>query len=349
MPKIIGSSYNFPAKAIPQQIVKETVFEIFEGKIPALEKVLNAFDNSRIAHRHLVMPLDWYRQKIAPAERNRIYQKEGGELLCKAVQKCLTSADLAPDQITHIIFVSSTGLATPTLDTRLIDDLGLPRSTTRIPIWGLGCAAGVSGMARAFDHCLAHPKATVLVAAMECCSLNFLEGDLSRKNLIATALFSDGAAAALIAGDDIPREGPRILVTHSYLFPNSSQIMGWDFRDEGMELLLSPRLPSLVKEGIGKQIEAILEKIGLSRYDLTHYLLHPGGARVIDACREALGLQRGELDLTEEELRCHGNTSSVSILAVLSRWLRNSETHSGYGIVASFGPGFSAELLLIRN
>ncbi len=349
MPKILASRHAFAPHVVTQAGVREVVAEIFTGRMADLSRHLAVFDNARIATRHLMMPLDWYRLRISAAERNRIYQEQGGELLLAAARAVLEGAEVAPEEIDQVIFVSSTGLATPTLDVRLINELGVRRTASRLPLWGLGCAAGASGLSRAFDYCLAHPGARVLVTALECCSLNFLEGDLSRKNLIATALFSDGAAAAVVAGDGVAEGVVQILSTHSTLFPGSARIMGWDFRDEGMSLVLSPRLPVLVKEGLAKEIDALLVQEGVRRSELVHHLFHPGGAKIIDACREALGLSAADLALSEAELNSHGNTSSVSVLAVLSRWLEGDFRRQGYGVLGSFGPGFSSELLLLRS
>jgi len=349
MPQILASRNAFAPHAVPQRSVRTAAAELFAGKIPNLGRLLEVFDNSRIATRHLMMPLDWYRQKSSVAVRNRIYQQQGGALLLAAARAALENAGLVPEQIDQVIFVSSTGLASPTLDVRLINELGLRRTVSRLPLWGLGCAAGAAGLSRAFDFCLARPSARVLVAALECCSLNFLSGDMSRKNLVATALFSDGAAAAVVAGDGASEGTVQILATRSCLFPGTSRVMGWDFLDEGMELVLSPRLPVLVKDGLAKEIDALLTQAGMQRDEIVHYLFHPGGAKIIDACGAALGLTTDDLALSEAELGEHGNTSSVSVLAVLSRWLEEESRRPGYGVLGSFGPGFSAELLLVKS
>lgn len=349
MPQILASRNAFAPHAVPQQVVKAAVAQLFAGRMGDLSRLLGVFDNSRIATRHLLMPLDWYRQGASVAERNRIYQQQGGELLLAAARAALEAAGLVPEQIDQIIFVSSTGLATPTLDVRLIDELGLRRDVSRLPLWGLGCAAGASALARAFDYCLAHPAARVLVTALECCSLNFMPDDPSRKNLVATALFSDGAAAVVVSGDDAAEVGVPILATRSCLLPASSQIMGWDFRNEGMLLVLSPRLPALVKGWLAQEVDGLLAAEGVHRSAVVHYLLHPGGAKIIDACRDALGLGAADLALSESELNRHGNTSSVSVLAVLADWLEEDCRRPGYGVLGSFGPGFSIELLLLRS
>lgn len=349
MPRIVAVASAFPPNIVPQAAVREAVGQIFAGRIPGLERLLAVFDHSRIVTRNLVRPLDWYCQPQSAQERNRIYLDEGLELLARATQCCLEQASCEPAAIDHVIAVSSTGHAAPSLDARLINRLGLRPDVTRLPVWGLGCAAGAAGLARAFDHCRAHPRATVLLVALETCSLTFMSSDLSKKNLIGTAIFADGAAAVLVAGVEAAGSGPRLLATRSHLFPQSENIMGWEFGDTGMQLILSPRLPAVVKEELPRLVDGFLRSRGLDRSDLSHYLTHPGGAKVVDAYREALGLRNGELDLTEEVLREHGNVSSVSVLVVLERWLASQRARqSGYGLLSAFGPGFSAEQVLLE-
>jgi len=349
MPQILASCHVFAPHAVPQAGVREAVAELFAGKMAGLPRLLAVFDHARIATRRLMRPLSWYGKGASAAECNRIYQEEGGAMLLAAARAALARARVAPEEIDQVLFVSSTGLSTPTLDVRLINELVLRPTVSRLPLWGLGCAAGASGLSRAFEYCQGRPQARVLVAALECCSLNFLAGDLSRKNLVATALFSDGAAAAVVAGDGVATAGVEIVATRSTLFADSSRIMGWDFRDEGMALVLSPRLPLLVREKLAPEVDALVAAEHVERSEVVHYLFHPGGARIIDACREALELRPADLALTEEELGRHGNTSSVSVLAVLSSWLEGACRTPGYAILGSFGPGFSSELLLLRS
>lgn len=349
MPSILAAHCRYPEFTVPQQQVRDAVARLFAGRLAELPRLLAIFDHARIASRDLMRPLDWYLQPAPPAERNRIYQQEGGALLVAAARDCLEAAKVAAETIDQVIFVSSTGLATPTLDVRLCNELGLPQRVSRLPLWGLGCAAGAAGLARARDYCLAHPRARVLVTALECCSLTLLAEDSSRKNLLATALFSDGAAAVLVAGDQSGYTGVQILASSSHLFPRSESVMGWAFRDQGMELLLSPRLPALVKAEAAVLIDSFLAEQGLDRSELRDFLFHPGGAKILDACRETLELPEAALALSEGVLRRHGNTSSVSVLAVLQDWLARDDRARGEALLATFGPGFSAELLLLRS
>jgi len=351
MPSILSASHASPPNSIRQEFLKTAVAELYSGRIPDLDvqRIHEVFDHSRIRERAFLMPPDWYLAPRTPEERNRVYMEKGLELLVRASRGCLASAGCRPEQVDHVIFVSTTGLSTPTLDSYLINELGLPRKTTRMPMWGLGCAAGAAGISRAFDYCLAHPEARVLLAALETCSLNFMEGDLSKKNLVAMSLFADGCAAVLIAGDAVEAEGPRILATRSHLFPDSYRIMGWDVVEKGFRLVLSPKLPELIRTELRPLVDAFLLSRDLTRSDIVHYLTHPGGAKVIDTIREALDLSNGELRLAEEVLRDCGNVSSVSVLIVLERWMSNGgRADPGYGLLSAFGPGFSAELVLLR-
>jgi alkylresorcinol/alkylpyrone synthase len=349
MPRIVAAAHAFPPHSVSQQTVREAVRRIFTGTLKDLESMLSVFDNSRIDSRQFMMPLEWYLEPRSQSERIRVYQQHGLELACEAARICLARADCRADQVDHVVFVSSTGHATPTLDAHIINQLGMRPDTSRVPVWGLGCAAGASGLSRANDHCLAHPSHRVLLVALECCSLTFMAGDVTKKNLVATSLFADGAAAVLIGGDLSGECGPAIVATRSHLFPDSYRIMGWDFMDEGMQLVLSPKLPLVVRQEVPGLVNEFLSAHSLTRHDMVHFITHPGGARVVDAYREALQLTDENLRQTEDVLRRHGNMSSVSVLVVLEQWLAAGGTRTtGHGLLSAFGPGFSAELLLIK-
>jgi alkylresorcinol/alkylpyrone synthase len=351
LPTIVSVSSALPPNVVLQEVLKAAVADVFSGLVPGMEvrRILDMFDRSRIDRRHFMMPIDWYLTPRTPEERNGVFMDKGLDLLIGASQACLDKAGCGPDQVDHVVFVTTTGLSTPTLDCHLINRLGLSSGTTRLPIWGLGCAAGAAGLARAFDYCLAHPGGRVLVAALETCSLTLLEEDRSKKNLVALSLFSDGCAAALVAGDGAgDGRGPRILSTRSHLYPDSYRVMGWDIVGKGFRLVLSPDLPELVRTAFRPQVDAFLLSRDLRLRDVSHYIMHPGGAKVIDAVREALGLAGGELRIAESVLRDHGNISSASVLLVLERWMaEGGMDEPGFGLLAAFGPGFSAEMALL--
>ena len=349
MPKIVSATAAMPGHVYSQDDIKAAVSRLFAHEEAEFKRALTVFDNSRITKRQFMMPVEWYLSPRSAAERNRIYREKGLELALMAARDCLAKAGCNPEEINAIIFVSSTGIATPTIDTHIINDLGMKPSVVRLPLWGLGCAAGVAGVARACDYCLGHPRARVLVVALECCSLNFIESDLSKKNLVAASLFADGAAAALVVGSDVPAKGPRYVASSSHLFPDSYRIMGWDIDEDGLSLVLSPKLPAIVRRELPSLAVDFLAEYGLALRNVAHYITHPGGAKVIDAYRDALGLYNEELVLTEEALSLHGNVSSVSVLVVLEKWLQSDKANSpGYALMSGFGPGFSAELLLFE-
>jgi alkylresorcinol/alkylpyrone synthase len=350
MPIIVAATHALPPHVVAQSEARELVGQFFSGDLPELDRLLAVFDHSRIQCRQFMRPAHWYLQPSSFAERNRIYSEEGLDLVAEAARNCLHRSGFSPAQVDHVIFVSSTGYATPTLDAHLINALGMKPATSRVPIWGLGCAGGAAGLARAFDYCLGHPDAVVLITALECCSLTFMENDLTKKNLIATAIFSGGAAAVVVAGDRVGTAGPHISGTRSHLFPDSYRIMGWDFHGDGMELVLSPKLPAVIKQELPGLVDDFLANRDLRRRDLRHFITHPGGAKVIDAYRQALDLTLDDLALTEELLCGHGNISSVSVLVVLEKWLASERAKvPGWGLLSAFGPGFSAEMILLEN
>lgn len=351
MPVIAAASHAVPPHVIPQPLVRAAVERIFAGRIPDADAVRigEIFANSRIERRAFVMPPDWYMEPHPPSERNAVFLEKGLELLERAGRECLKKAGAPPESVDLVIFVSTTGVAAPSPDSYLVRRLEMGPGTRRLPVWGLGCAGGVAGVARALDYCLAHPRSRVLVTALETCSLNLSLSDLSKRNLVAASLFADGCAAVLVAGDESGFAGPRLLASRSRLFPDSARVMGWDVADEGFRLVLSPALPDIVRKELAPLADDFLAEQGLSREHIVHYLTHPGGAKVMDAVRDSLALRDGELRLTAETLRDYGNLSSVSVLVVLQKWMEGGHAQRpGHGLMSAFGPGFSAELVLLR-
>ena len=349
MPRILAAASAFPPYDYAQDEIRDVARHLFGGRLSGLEQLLTVFANARVERRQFVRPPAWYLEPRDAAERNQVFLTDGFQLLERAARLCLQQAAVAAADLDLIIAVTSTGHAAPSLDARLVGVLGCRPDTVRLPLWGLGCAGGAAGLARARDYCLAHPEARVLVATLETCSLTFLSDDASKKNLVAAAIFGDGAAAALVAGERAAAAGPRLSAARSHLFPDSERVMGWDVVAGGLQLVLSPRLPTMVRAELPALVEAFLADHGRRRHELAFYLTHPGGSRVIDAYRQALGLYGDELALTEQILREHGNISSASVLVVLEHWLRDGPADAGTGLLSAFGPGFSAELLLVET
>ena len=268
----------------------------------------------------------------------------------------LERASLEPNQLDHVVFVSSTGLATPSIDALLANALGFRSEIRRTPIWGLGCAGGAVGMSRARDFALADPSARVLLVALELCSLTFQHGDLSKRNLVASSLFGDGAAAALVVGgsvDDVAdasRQPLELLGSHSTFWHDTTDVMGWGVDGTGLHVVFSSDIPTIVRERVRPSLLEFLERLGLGLDAVHHLVAHPGGAKVLSAYAETLGLPSDALRHPRDVLRCFGNMSSPSCLFVLERFLEAQEIRAGdNAVVAALGPGFAAEYVLLRG
>jgi alkylresorcinol/alkylpyrone synthase len=246
-----------------------------------------------------------------------------------------------------IVTVSCTGFMIPSLDAHLIELMGFRPNVRRLPLTELGCAAGAMALARAWEYVRAFPDKTVLIVSVELPTLTFQRRDLSQANLISCVLFGDGAAAALVTGR--PAKGPVILDTDTYTFPHSLDAMGFALRDNGFHIVLSKDVPQMVRERIKGLVDGFLEQRGLAREQIAAFLLHPGGQRLLSYIEEQLGLCRCDTELSWDVLGQYGNLSSATILFILDAWLTRRTMRAGdYGLAAAFGPGFSAELLLLK-
>ena len=309
--------------------------------------ILAVFDNSGIDSRYFCVPPEWFSSEKSFSEKNQTYIDWACKLGSQASVECLNRAGISANDIDHIIYVSTTGLATPSIDARLINILNLRQDITRTPIWGLGCLGGAAGLSRATDYVKAFPDSNVLLVVVELCGLTFLFNDFSKSNFIATALFADGAAAVLLSGSGA---GPEIVDTQSQIWPDSLDIMGWNFMDEGLQVIFSKSIPDIVNKFTYDQMTAFLSKHGLGLADMEYFLIHPGGSKVIESYRQALHLDSNELTLAEGILREYGNMSAVTVLYILDRYLRESyRKDSNYGLLTALGPGFSSETLLLKN
>lgn len=338
-PSILSLTVQEAPNAYPQEIIREAAVELFSGRTDYdPQEFSTVFANAGIERRTLALKLEEYRDMLGTEARNECYLEVGGAMLLAAAERAVPQ-DLR-DGITHVVTISSTGIATPSLECDLLQALGLPTNIRRIPVFGLGCAGGVAGLAIARDLAQSSPDARVLLLAMELTSLTFLGGDASRTNFIACALFGDGAAAAVI-GTPTP-EHPGLVtlgdgITH--LFPNSKDLMGWHVEESGWRVLVSPRIPLVVK----REIEGLVKSVcGDERPD--HWVLHPGGQKILDAYRSALELTDAEMEISAGVLAEHGNMSAVTALFIMHRIL-SGEVKAGSGVATAFGPGFSAEVL----
>ena len=303
----------------------------------------------RVGGRHLALPLERYEELDSFAARNDAWIAAAVELGKTALEQALQRADLRPQDLDHLYFVTVTGLSTPSVDARLVNRMGLRADLKRVPIFGLGCVAGAAGLARASDAVRAFPGQVAAILAVELCSLTLQREDLSIANIIASGLFGDGAAAALIGGGDRPGRGPRILATRSIFYPDTERVMGWDVVDSGFKVVLSPQVPQLVRERVRSDVDAFLGAQGVKRADVRHWICHTGGPRVLEAFEDALELPRDALRRTWDSLREVGNLSSASVLFVFRDLLDSGEARPGdLGLLIAMGPGFCSELVLLR-
>jgi alkylresorcinol/alkylpyrone synthase len=313
------------------------------------ERLERLHQNVLVGGRHLALPMPEYDGLTSWGKANdawiRVAQEVGGE----AVLDALGRAGLSPADVDALIFVTVTGVATPSVDARLMNRLGLPPRVKRMPIFGLGCVAGAAGIARAADYVRGFPDHVAVLLSVELCSLTLQPEDLSIPNLIASGLFGDGAAAVVVTGDRRPADGPEILATRSVFYPDSERVMGWDISESGFKIVLSADVPTVAREKLRPDVDAFLAEHGLTRADISSWVCHPGGPKVLEAMQESLELPPGALDVTWRSLREVGNLSSTSVLLVLAETLENHRPAPGsYGMVIAMGPGFCSELVLLR-
>jgi alkylresorcinol/alkylpyrone synthase len=242
-----------------------------------------------------------------------------------------------------------TGVATPSIDARLMNRLGLSPSVKRVPIFGLGCVAGAAGIARAADYVRAFPDQVALLLSVELCSLTLQREDLSIPNLIASGLFGDGAAAAVVTGAELPADGPRVVATRSVFYPDSEQVMGWEISERGFRIVLSGDVPEVVQRFLPRDVDRFLGEQGLDRGGIAVWISHPGGPKVLEAMRAALDLPEDALEASWRSLREVGNLSSTSVLLVLKETMERRRPAPGsYGLLLAMGPGFCSELVLLQ-
>lgn len=347
MPRILATATAVPPYKVRQQDAKEAASKVYAGQ-PDLEALLRLFDRTGVETRYLVRPLDWYLEDRSFDERNGEYAERGLELLEQAARDCFQKAKLPADQVDHVFFVTTTGLATPSLDALLAQKLGFKPDVRRSPLFGLGCAGGVAAVSRAAEFCKAHPKQRALVLSLEICSVVFSTQALTPVDLVGASLFGDGAAAVLLGGDEVASQGGKVLSTRSLLFPGTEHVMGWDFTSDGMRLILSQEVPAIVRSQVRPAVERFVLEFALTLPKIKHYILHPGGPRVLDAYAEAFGIEAGTLHLVRDSMRRHGNLSSAATLFLLHEMISTPKVHPGdKGVMVALGPGFAAEMALL--
>ncbi len=372
MPVIRSVATALPPYALQQDEIRDLARQHFAPAFPEIDRYMSVFRHAQIDTRYFAAPLEWFITPRSFKECNDLFVEAATALGEQAARRCLAAAGLEPGDVDHLLWISTTGMAAPSPDAMLINRLGMGRHTRRTPIWGLGCAGGVAGLARAYEYASAFPSQRVLLLSVELCSVTFQWNDRSKRNLIASSLFADGAAAVLVEGDELhtrqadqPLKRPEdrasavalpsrppisILGTQSTLWPDTTEIMGWDMVDTGMQVVFSSRIPYIVQTLMRENVAEFLAGHGLTIDDIDHWILHPGGAKVIGAYESALAIDRERLGHTREVLRAYGNMSSATVFFVLEAFLGAGTPAPGeYGVLAVLGPGFSCELALVRG
>ncbi len=308
--------------------------------------LLKVFDHLHIERRHFACEPEWYAEDHGFGAANDVFIEAALALSIEAAGKALTAAGVSADDFAGIVVANTTGLMTPSLDAHLVQELGLPMTVARVPLFGLGCAGGVSGLARAAELSRSHGGAPVLFVAVEICSATFQRNDRSKSNLIGTSIFADGAAALVVGSAD---SGLEIVGSYHRLFPDTYDIMGWDVVDSGMKVRFSRDIPAFVKNHIPGVISDACRCWNISSDDIVTYIAHPGGAKVLDAFAEAIGRPADVLAASREILSKFGNMSSATILFVLEHMLAHNMLEPGYGLMSALGPGFSSDQLLLHH
>ena len=342
-PRLLSIATAVPRHVLRQDEVRPAAARLFAGHFKAFSRLEAVYQNAQIETRYSCVPLAWYGEPHGFAERNRLFIENAMDLLEQAARKCLLRAELEVADIDGLVVVTSTGIATPTLDARLMERLGMRRDLQRLPIFGLGCAGGVIGLARAAAQARAQPEHRYLFLVVELCGLTFRNRDRSKSNIIATALFGDGAAGAVVS---CAGEGPAVTGWGEHTWPDSLDIMGWDVRDDGLAVIFSRDIPTLIRQRMGEAAATFLAREGLGFEDIDSFVCHPGGAKVIDALEEIFGLAPGGLVHSRRILRNFGNMSATTILFVLEDAMASGGARRY--LLSSLGPGFTAGFTIIE-
>ena len=353
MPVIVSAKTGFPEHYYPQNTLLTTAQGEWKQKRASILKPLEQiYTNVKVNGRYLSWPLERYTQPTTFEERNNAYIETALELGEHTICALLDHAQMRPQEIDQLTTISTTGIAVPALDARLMNRIPFPRGMKRLPIFGLGCVGGAAGIARTADYLQGHPDEAVILFAVELCSLTIQRDDLSMANLVASGLFGDGAAAVLMVGDNHPRAKPgmpRVIDSQSHFFPETEHIMGWDVTNSGFKVLLSADIAGLAQSEVRPSMEAFLGRHGLTIAQIDHWLVHPGGPKVIQALEDGLSLPEEALALSWETLAEVGNVSSASVLLILDKVIKRMQPKPGeWGVLMAMGPAFCAELVLLQ-
>lgn len=347
--QIVSAASAFSQNVYRQQQITSALKQVWQSRLQRPAVLDRLHSHCGVERRHLVLPLEEYERVTTWGKANDLWIESAETLGRDAICRAITPLGLLPQDINALFFVTVTGVCSPSMDARLVNRMGMSPNIKRLPIFGLGCVAGAAGLARAADYVRGFPGHIAVVLSVELCSLTWRRDDVSMANMISTGLFGDGAAAAVVAGSETGLHGPEVLATRSVFYPETEEVMGWEISENGFRIVLSPDVPKVIRENLGRDVDSFLESYGLQRGDIASWIIHTGGPKVLEAVEDTLALAPGALDLSWESLKNVGNLSSASVLTVLEQVLRRRRGEPGsYSLLAAMGPGFCSELLLLR-
>jgi alkylresorcinol/alkylpyrone synthase len=342
---LVSLATAVPPHVLTQTHAAEVAREAFAHRFPDFGRISRVFKTTGIQSRHVIKPIDWYLKPMGWPERTAAYLEGAQDLFIAAAQKALAAAGCAASDVDTIVTISSTGIATPSLEARVAGRLGFRPDVERVPVFGLGCAGGVTGLAIAGRLAQARPGSTVLVVAVEVCSTAFRLDHLTKANMVATALFGDGAAAAVVrAGEGGIAE---IEGAGEHMWPDTLDIMGWNIDDQGLGVIFDRDIPPFAHQNVGPAVDGILKRLGIARCSVDRFVCHPGGTKVIAALEHTLHLQQGVLDHERAVLSDFGNMSAPTVMFVLDRVVTAGLPKRA--VMTAMGPGFSCGVLSLAQ
>jgi len=337
-------STTLPPHCLTQTEVRERAFIIFGQKYPQFDRLSKTFETAGIDKRYCVVPIDWFSQDHGWADRNAAFMTGAKSMFIEAAQRALDDAGWSGADVDCVVTVTSTGIATPSLEAQAFTEMGFREDVMRVPVFGLGCAGGVSGLSIAQAIAAGRPGFNVLLVVVEACSLSFRADRLQKADIIATVLFGDGSAAACISTNP-PTSGKVITLSQGYqkMWPDTLDIMGWDVDETGFGVVFDRSIPAFVTEKFASATDGALKAVNLNHDQIDRYVCHPGGAKVVDAIESALHLAQGSLDAERDTLRAAGNMSAPTVMFVMKSVLEAGTT--GQMMACALGPGFTASFL----
>ncbi|MHB8529347.1 MAG: type III polyketide synthase [Caulobacteraceae bacterium] len=346
-PRLISLATASPPHVLIQAEVARAAREAFGGRLREFERLFPVFENTGILRRQSVMPMDWYLSPRGWPERTAAYLEGATKLFVDAAGAALEKAGVRAGDVDTVVTVSSTGIAAPSLESRAMASLGLRSDVSRVPIFGLGCAGGVSGLSVAERLARSRPRSVVLLVIVELCTLAVRLDALTSANLVATALFGDGAAACVVTTDPRNPKGGALAVLEGggeHTWPDTLSIMGWKVDEEGFGVIFDRSIPAFAQANLRQAVEGIAARMGLDLAQIDRFVCHPGGAKVVEALESCLGLGQGALNHEREVLADHGNMSAPTVLFVLDRVLAERASPRRL-MMSALGPGFTASCL----